>query len=162
MTASAASRKKITVLVDRTVPSKNLPARSCFWDQILVENPPEKLSISDSREELKKKWDGKRVRIDDFDIVIVNWDAANGDYACGSDDVFLYFLTRKDRRTVLLANGGVLLCEFQTGKGILSQGTYNVLFGDDEVTVFEASPVQNQKISSDEVVGKKQEQNGTN
>jgi hypothetical protein len=77
-TAAATAQKKIAVIVDRTVPANHLPARSCFWDQVLPGNQPEKLSISDSKEELKKTLDVERVWIDDFDIVIVNWDAANG------------------------------------------------------------------------------------
>jgi len=157
MTASV-SRRKTYVLVDRTVPSKNLPARSCFWEKVLRENPPERHSISDSREELRKISNQEPVRIDFADIVIVNWDAANGDYACGSDDVYLYFLTRGDRRTALMTKGGILLCEFQSGKGVLHQGAYDVIFGDDEVTVYIAK-LGPWKPQSDGPVSREQEDN---
>ena len=155
-------KKKIIVLVDRTVSSKGVPARSCFWDEVLSTNLPEKLSISDSREQLRDRSDQEVVRIDVADIVIVNWDAANGDYACGSDDVFLYFLTRQDRRTALLTSGGTLLCEFQSGKGVLHQGAYNAIFGDDEVAVFKANLHQGRKIPTDDIVREQQNRNEAN
>jgi hypothetical protein len=150
---------KIYVLVDRTIPSKGLPARSCFWDRVELPSPPEILSISDSNGLVRSNPDAEQVRIDLADIVIVNWDASNGDYSCGSDDVYLYFLTRKDRRTAFLANGGILLCEFQSGKGVLHQGAYNVIFGEGEVTVFEAQLGQIRKPARDETGRAQQKRN---
>jgi hypothetical protein len=148
---------KIYVLVDRSIPSKGVPARSCFWNRVKLPSPPELLSISDSKESVRIDPGAEQVRIDLADIVIVNWDAANGDYSCGSDDVYLYFLTRKDRRTAFLANGGILLCEFQSGKGVLHQGAYDAIFGEGEVTVFEAQLGQIRKPARDEA-GRAQQQ----
>jgi hypothetical protein len=150
---------KIYVLVDRTVPSKGLPARSCFWNRIRLPVPPELLSISDSKWTVRMNPSVEQVRIDLADIVIVNWDAANGDYACGSDHVYQYFVTRSDRRTALLVNEGILLCEFQSGKGVLHQGAYDVIFGKEEVTVFEAQLGQARKPARNETTRKQQEQN---
>ena len=41
----AASATIIYVLVDRTVRSKGLPARSCFWDKVLGQNPPKSTTV---------------------------------------------------------------------------------------------------------------------
>jgi len=70
--------------------------------------------------------------------LIINWDAANGDYITGSDDVFMYFMTRKDRRDACLRNGGTILCEYQTGRGELHQGAYDAIFGGGELQVVDA------------------------
>jgi hypothetical protein len=156
MENSTPQTKRIYVLVDRTVPSKGLPARSCFWDRVLG-TAAEMQSISDSKEELRKTPNREPVRIDLADFVIVNWDAANGDYACGSDDVLLYFLTRDDRRTALLADGGILLCEFQSGKGVLHQRAYDAIFGEGEVSVFRAMLGQARKPASNESAKREQE-----
>jgi hypothetical protein len=152
---------EIYVLVDRTIPSKALPARSCFWNRVQLPAPAKLQSISDSKAIVRIDPNAEQIRIDLADIVIVNWDAANGDYSCGSDDVYLYFLTRKDRRAAFLASGGILLCEFQSGKGVLHQGAYDAVFGEGEVTVFEAQLGQIRKPARDERKRKEQEGNAT-
>jgi hypothetical protein len=132
-------QQKIYVLVDRWCAApRNDWARTSLWKTILASHPEEvsieEISISDAKRSIPPQL----VRIDSADLVIVNWDAANGDYACGSDDVFTYFQTRRDRRDALLRGGGKLLCEFQSGKGVLHQDAYNVIFGEGEVQVEEA------------------------
>ena len=71
-------------------------------------------------------------------MVIINWDAANGDYVCGSDETFLYFLTRQDRRDALLSAGGVILSEYQSGRGQPYQAAYDAIFGAGELEVVDA------------------------
>jgi len=137
------AQQVVYVLVDRYYdePRKTW-ARTSLWETFLqsVATPSnisrciEQISISDLKA-LKKP---KTVRIDSADVVIVNWCAANGDYICGSDDVFLYLQTRGDRRNALLRGGGKLICEFQSGKGVLHQGAYDAIFGKGEVFVLEA------------------------
>jgi hypothetical protein len=128
------SEQKAYVLVDRrcSEPRDNW-ARTSLWTSVLPADA-EEISISDE----KRCSPPKAVRIDSADLVIVNWDAANGDYVCGSDDVFMYFQTRRDRRDALLRGHGKLLCEFQSGKGVLHQGAYDAIFGEGEVQVEEA------------------------
>jgi hypothetical protein len=124
--------KEILVLVDRPFPidnGKEGPARVSFWSEVLETDAFVEISIA------KEKESKNEVRIDRYKRVLVNWDAANGDYICGSDDVFLYFITREDRRDALMREGGRLLCEFQSGRGALHQGAYDVIFGRDQVHV---------------------------
>lgn len=140
--------KRILVLVDRLVPNSaavrtshdpsNSPptdrTRLSLWSNVLRSGSYEEISISDE----KHHDPPEAVRIDSYQRVFINWDAANGDYVCGSDDVLSYFQTRTDRRAALLRNGGILCCEFQSGKGVLHQGAYDALFGVGEVQVVEA------------------------
>ena len=129
----------IYVLVDRYYEEPNQTwARTSLWKNfldLLDHDPPHNLTeISIS--EMKRK--EVAVRIDNADIVVINWDAANGDYVCGSDDVFSYFQTQQSRKNALLRRSGKLVCEFQSSKGVLYQGSYDAIFGDGEVVVKEA------------------------
>jgi len=129
------------ILVDRYYeqPRKNW-ARTSLWKSFLSTiSPKERVRfVQISISERKRSQKTKAVRIDTADIVIVNWDAANGDYVCGSDDVLLYFQTQRDKRDALLRRRGKLLCEFQCGSGMLLQGAYEAIFGQGEVVVVEA------------------------
>jgi len=152
-------KKVIQILVDRdcTPPGQPGPVyvRTSLWMNFLRNlNRSSDFNISDFDikeisiyERKRKKPDPEPTRIDDGQILIVNWDAANGDYLCGSDDVFLYFQTQRDKRNALLrqrrippgpAPGGKILCEFQCGSGMLFQGAYDAIFGESEVKVVEA------------------------
>ncbi len=124
--------KKVLALADRTLDAGKR-ARDCQWQKIFPDC--EQMSITD---ELKKL---ESVRINEYELVIVNWDAANGDIITGSDDTLFYFMTRgEDRKNILLHNGGILLCEFQGGnKGILHQTAYDAIFGKAEIAVCQAN-----------------------
>lgn len=136
-TREEARGKEIYVLVDRLVNAgRSSPqrARTSLWSRVLPSGSFDEISISDEKEA------GRPVRINAARrMVIVNWDAANGDYVCGSDDTFLYFLTRQDRRDALLSAGGIILCECQSGRGQPYQAAYDAIFGSSQVEVINAS-----------------------
>lgn len=136
--ASEPRERKVYVIVDHVVNSSgnNLRLapvyrkgwRTSFWKELLPLS--EEKSISDA------KLDGDTVKINEADCVIINWDASNGDYTCGSDDTLLYFGTRQgDRRDALLKAGGRILCEVQTGMGVPHQPAYDAIFGQGQVQV---------------------------
>ena len=137
MKEAVGNSRKILVLVDRALPCGKL-ARDCFWDKTLASF--ERRSIADTIENRES------VRINEFDIVIVNWDAANGDIITGANDTLLYFKTRsEDRKHLLLYNGGTLACEVQSGnKGFLHQTAYDALFGKSEVQVYSPDLAENE------------------
>jgi hypothetical protein len=125
----------ILLLVDMAVPSgerAGKPARDSAWGTLLRGCDFTQASISDSRIVGGSTAHREAVRINEFDIVILNWDTANGDIKTGSDDTLLYFKVRgEDRRNQLLEHGGKLVCEFQGGSGgLLHQGAYDAIFGD--------------------------------
>jgi hypothetical protein len=131
----AVSRKANTcVLVDRLYSTER--ARASLWGDVLA---PESFSEKSITEEKKA---GRPALIHRFSLLIVNWDAANGDYVCGSDDTFLFFLTRSDRRDAFLGGGGTILCEFQSGTlGRLHQQAYDAIFGAAEVEVVNSDTI---------------------
>lgn len=132
------TEKKTLILVDRTLPSGKR-ARDCLWNQLIPS--AQQKSISDERDNRES------VRINEFDLVVVNWDAANGDIVTGSDDTMFYFMTRgEDRREALLQNGGILLCEFQDGKSRLHQSAYDAIFGKSEIEVMRADLAQDETL----------------
>jgi hypothetical protein len=154
MAPVADSTRKVFVLVDHAADSSSAseptPApigehsgerttkwRISFWKEVLGEIRPEpdftEISVPD------KKRRGETIRITEADCLIINWDAANGLYLYGSDDTFIYLMThRESRRDALLKRGGTILCEFQTGMGILRQVAYDAIFGEGEVEVVRA------------------------
>jgi len=138
--------KGICVLVDRLIPSPDCTeerARTSLWKDVLSFDSFDEVSVSD------EKTNKRQVRINAARVAIVNWDAANGDYMCGSDDTFTYFLTRQDRRDALLQNGGTILCEFQSGRGQPYQGAYDAIFGAEQVEVVDATIPMRDDLSND-------------
>src|ERR1035438_10320979 len=126
-------RKPILIIVDRTVDDGSEErARTSFWRDVLPLDSFDEVSVRDEKQR------GRQVRINAVRVVIINWDAANGDFVTGSDDTLLYFMTRKDRREALLRAGGILVCEYQSGRGELNQAAYDAIFGSGEVQVIEA------------------------
>jgi hypothetical protein len=80
------------------------------------------------------------VEIPDADLIIVSWDAANGDGGRGSDQTLQFFATEGRSRLNEALNpysghGAVLFCEFQSVQGLPVQAAYDAIFGAGEVTV---------------------------
>jgi hypothetical protein len=72
------------------------------------------------------------------DLVVVNWDALNGDPVCEADVTLRFFESHgKPLLSGLMSNGGVLFCEFQTVYGVPTQASYDALFGKREITVLD-------------------------
>jgi len=80
-------------------------------------------------------------RLYDRELVVVNWDAANGDATTSSDQTLGFFRDLgRLRRGNLLYNHGVLLSEAQMVSGILYQEAYDAIFGAGELGVLSSPP----------------------
>jgi hypothetical protein len=113
------------------------PARVCFWREIRFRNAsrfstdiatPEVYSIAEfpRSDEIFK----------DTALLIVSWDAANGDQIYRGDDTLAYLATR-GRVPIerFLDAGGVLLIESQTAQSRPLQRSYDAIFNIREVEV---------------------------
>lgn len=121
---------KVFVLVDRLYGDKR--ARTSLWKGFLTGLNYSQVDPISLWEEKTKN---KTVRPDDANVLIINWDNANGDYVCGSDVVLTYFQAHGHRRDALMQRNGKLICEFQSGMGVLKQVSYDAIFGPGEVEV---------------------------
>jgi hypothetical protein len=68
-------------------------------------------------------------------VVIINWDAANGDPDFGADAAQHWLRHRRSNLLDWVCDGGILIVEGQANLGVPSQEAYDALFGTDEVQV---------------------------
>jgi hypothetical protein len=113
------------------------PARVCFWREIRFRKvhlsntdiaKPQVYSIAEfpRSDEIFK----------DTALLIVNWDAANGDSLYRGDDTLTYLATRGRVPIERFLNaGGVLLIESQTAQSRPVQESYDAIFDAREITV---------------------------
>jgi hypothetical protein len=119
--------KKVLLVVDPLIDQDR--GRYCYWKHLLTNF--EERSLSD----LVRC--GAALSIEDCDVLIINWDCANGDSAFGSDYTLQYFQTQgRVRIQELLQRGGIVICECQTIKGVPVQAAYDAIFGAGEVQAF--------------------------
>lgn len=100
-----------------------------------LRNPAEVVEISVAEQQRTRP-----VEIPDADLIIISWDAANGDGGRGSDQTLQFFATEgRSRLGEVLnpysGNGAVLFCECQTVQGLPVQAAYDAIFGTGEITV---------------------------
>jgi len=62
-----------------------------------------------------------------YDVIIIKWDAANGDHNFGSDDIANQLEHNKPDLKEFIKNGGVLIVECQSNNWLPSQKTYDVI-----------------------------------
>ena len=72
---------------------------------------------------------------DGTDVLVVNWDAINGDPDFGADAALSWFNHRHMAVRDWLNGGGVLILEGQAVLGVPSQDAYDALLGDGELAV---------------------------
>ena len=113
------------------------PARVCFWPDIKLR----KVSQSGSELPVPEVYSVAELpRSDELfsntALMIVNWDAANGDPLYRGDATLTYLRTRgRVPLKRFLDNGGVLLIESQTAQSRPVQESYDAIFSEREVTV---------------------------
>ncbi len=73
--------------------------------------------------------------LNDLDVVIVNWDAVNGDPEFGADFTFRWFEHHRGEVLLWVKGGGLLIIEGQAILGVPSQRAYDALLGAGEVAV---------------------------
>lgn len=120
-----AEEKKVCVIVDATLPNSENRYRPSHWGQVIGGRANvEEVSIA---ENIKNN---TVVSIENAGVLILNWDVANGGAACEADITLDFFRSDgKVRLAELMRNGGTLLVEFQTVKGVPVQASYDAIFG---------------------------------
>jgi hypothetical protein len=68
-------------------------------------------------------------------VLIVNWDAINGDPDFGADVALAWFRHRRAALRVWVRKGGVLILEGQANLGVPAQESYDAILGDSELLV---------------------------
>lgn len=121
----AEKQKNVYVLVDAKHPGKGVRYRPSHWVQAIGSRAQVKeVSIAENVK------NNTVVSIENTDVLILNWDVANGQAICGADITLDFFRSAgKVRVTELMRNGGTLLVEFQTSKGVPVQDSYDAIFG---------------------------------
>lgn len=126
---------KIAIFVDSLDQHRR---RYCYWIDYFVEKrtPFELFSISDQRSAVVERQNRNLPRLDDFDLIIFNWDVANGDFAWLADETLEFFQNR-GRNEILrwVGNGSRVLIEIQSAAGYPLQELYDAILGVGEVHV---------------------------
>ncbi len=126
---------KIAVFVDAINPERR---RYCYWIDYFHEKqiPYELLAIPDQRSDVVERQKRNLPRLDDHDIIILNWDVANGDFAWLADETLEYFQNRgRDEIKRWTGNGSRIIIEIQSAAGYPLQELYDALLGNGEVVV---------------------------
>tara|TARA_R110000868_G_scaffold411709_1_gene707839 strand:+ start:1665 stop:2864 length:1200 start_codon:yes stop_codon:yes gene_type:complete len=138
---------KVAIFVDSLDPLKR---RYSYWDGYLSRQGvvPKYISIPELAIEAGKVFSAKEAnvstdevqrrqpRLDGYDVIILNWDVANGDFAFGADLTLNYFETRGRDEIVRWANGGArIVIEIQATAGFPSQQCYDAILGAGSVRV---------------------------
>jgi hypothetical protein len=125
--------EKVFVLVDSKDPKSGERRRPSHWREALCSFSSITLTEWSIAEEIKSN---SVLNLEEPDLLIINWDCINGDAAYEADIPLQFFQSHgKVRLKELMQNGGVLLCEFQTIKGVPVQASYDALFGNSEIKV---------------------------
>jgi hypothetical protein len=120
---------RIAVIVDSTDPAKR---RYCFWSDVLSRFPQvefEEISFPEKRRNVKY------VDLDDFDIIIFNWDVTDGDFTFESDITQAIVKRRQHHFRNFVRSGGLLIAECQSSHWKPEQSSYDLLFGENELRV---------------------------
>ncbi len=122
---------RIAVIVDSTDPAKR---RYCFWSDVLPRFSRvefEEVSFPEKRREIRY------VGLDDFDIIIFNWDVTDGDFTFESDITRAIVTRRRHHFRNFVRSGGLLIAECQSSHWKPDQSSYDLLFGENELRVAE-------------------------
>jgi hypothetical protein len=121
--------------------------RTCQWAEYLAAlgvADVETVSVAD----LERTYNVVRLQgrgTDWTGLVIVAWDSANGDAACGSDRTLAFFRDNGlVRLNQLMTFQSILLCEAQTAARVPLQAAYDAIFGPGEVTVVSSAGAPDQ------------------
>jgi hypothetical protein len=125
----AQQRERIVVIADPEAQDGDR-LRHSYWDSIFGDYPIEQYGLADL-DKSSTVLDLKGAK-----LLVVSWDSANGDAAYGSSRTLQYFQSEgRVRVEELLMDGGVVLSECQTLKGVPVQAAYDAIFGRGELTV---------------------------
>jgi hypothetical protein len=120
---------RIVVIADPMAPDGDR-LRHSYWGSVLGQHPYEEYGLGDL-DDAATVLDLKGTR-----LLIVSWDAANGDAAYRSNQTLNYFQGMgRIRIEEVLQDGGIVLCECQTVDGVPVQAAYDAMFGVGEVQV---------------------------
>ena len=135
-------RVQIVVLVDQGRKSK---CRTCFWKRALRTKEHDlrfrtKVRYISLADQLRRQRNPSHdlFSIETTDVIIVNWDAMNGDPVYGSDRTYAFVTHYRPDMREWLSNGGVLIVESQGASWAAAQAPYDCfssLFPDSHVTV---------------------------
>jgi uncharacterized protein YfiM (DUF2279 family) len=115
------------------------PSRNCYWKHLPIKFTPE----NDSSVQVPKpeifaiaEYPSQNRLYENTRLLVVNWDAANGDPLYRSDVTLEYFRSRADvRLTRHFQQGGLLLVESQAASNRPVQEAYDAILGSGEVVV---------------------------
>jgi hypothetical protein len=104
--------------------------RGCFWEDILdrLKHDVKVRSLVDPDEFFIKE-------LLKYDVLIVNWDAVNGDPSFGSDSALRWFAHRHPELRWWVNNGGILIIEGQARLSVPTQAPYDALLGPGQLQV---------------------------
>jgi hypothetical protein len=133
---------RVVVLVDRMRASRR---RRCFW-RYVFRSPNQdlrqrvRLQLVSIADELERKRNPaiKLFSSEETDLIVVNWDAINGDPAYGSDRSYNFLYHYRPDMLAWLSQGGLLLVESQGASWSLTQDPYSCItsmFGGSSVHV---------------------------
>jgi hypothetical protein len=130
--------KKVTLIVDR-----ESRCHADFWTSILEELNRDKqfesvvtrVPLADwltrpLEQQVSLPWE---VIEQSTDILIINWDAVNGDPDFGGDVALRWFEHRQFALRRWLNDGGLLILDGQAAQGVPDDRYYSAVLGDDEV-----------------------------
>lgn len=93
---------------------------------------------SDATNEQIDRVKRKQPRLDGFQVILLNWDVANGDFAFGADKTLSYFETRGREEILRWARQGArVVIEIQATAGFPLQQAYDAILG---VGIVEVTP----------------------
>lgn len=121
-------RRKVAIVVDQ-----EKHHRSCFWELLYEDTDNDLWRLADFKlksvaDELSKKKNcaGYLFDKEKTDIIIINWDAINGDPVYGSDRAFSLFEHYKPDMTDWMRHGGKIIVESQGASWGALQKAYDV------------------------------------
>lgn len=131
-------------------------SRGLFWDNVLTELQPQlrteltiyrvadrvgnknltsKHDINDPASSASDESDISNFFVQDCDVLIVNWDAINGDPDFGADFALRWIEHRLPEILIWVRNGGILIIEGQAKLSIPCQSSYDAILGASELAV---------------------------
>jgi hypothetical protein len=122
-------RLRVVVLVDGRRPSRR---RTCFWKDVLARSDHDlrnraKVKLLSISDELRKRRNPATNLFspEKTDVIIINWDAMNGDPVYGSDRCYEFLEHYRPDMLEWLFQGGLLLVESQGASWSAAQGPYD-------------------------------------
>lgn len=125
--------KRVIIIVDAMNPRMSVRYRPSHWREAIGQ-----LAQVTEESIAERTRNQTVVSLENADVLVLNWDVANGDGACEADVTLRFFQTHgRVRLRELMAKGGTLLAECQTVKGVPVQASYDAVFGENELWVFD-------------------------